>query len=264
MPCSSANPSAVGMQDFSVVVPARYASTRLPAKMLAPIAGRPLLQWVWERACASGARRVIVATDDERILAVAKGFGAECLMTAAQHASGTDRVAEVVRRLGLAAEEIVVNVQGDEPLIDPQLIERLATLLGENGAADVATAAAPIANLAEFLDPNCVKAVCGATGEALYFSRAPIPWPREDAPDAKPTRFDGAWRHIGLYAYRVAGLLRLAGLAPTALERLERLEQLRALEHGMRIHVLALAQAPPPGIDTIEDLERVRAMLGGA
>lgn len=249
---------------FKVVIPARYASTRLPAKMLAPIGGRPLVEWVWQRACASGAQRVIVATDDERIAAAAAGFGAECLMTAPEHASGTDRVAEVARRLGFAAEEIVVNVQGDEPLVDPRLIARLAEALARDPTADVATAAAPFRSLAEFLDPNCVKAVCGTTGEALYFSRAPIPWPRDATQDGRPARFDGAWRHVGLYAYRVAGLLRFASLEPSPLERSERLEQLRALEHGMRIHILALAEAPPPGIDTPEDLERVRAVLGAA
>ncbi len=249
---------------FHVVIPARYASSRLPAKMLAPIAGRPLVQWVWQRACASGAARVIVATDDERIRAAALAFGAECVLTDAAHASGTDRVAEVARRCGLAPDAIVVNVQGDEPLIDPALIARLAAGLAEDPSADIATAVAPIRDLEEFLDPNCVKAVCDAVGRALYFSRAPIPWPRDDAPGARPARCDGAWRHLGLYAYRVAGLARFAGLAPTPLELRERLEQLRALEHGMRIRAITLAEAPPPGIDTLEDLERVREILGGA
>ena len=249
---------------FHVVIPARYASTRLPAKMLAPIAGRPLVQWVWERACASGAQRVIVATDDERIREAARAFGAECAITDAAHASGTDRVAEVARRFGFAPDAIVVNVQGDEPLIAPALITRLAAGLAEDPTADIATPVAPIRSLQEFLDPNCVKAVCDAAGRALYFSRAPIPWPRDAAPDTRPARFDGAWRHLGLYAYRVAGLARFAGLAPAPLESCERLEQLRALENGMRIRVIALTEAPPPGVDTLEDLERVRAILGGA
>lgn len=246
---------------FHVVIPARYASTRLPAKMLAPIAGRPLVQWVWERACASGAERVIVATDDQRIREAALAFGAECAITDAAHASGTDRVAEVARQLALASDAIVVNVQGDEPLIDPALIRRLAAALAEDSSADIATTLAPIRTLEEFLDPNCVKAVCDAAGRALYFSRAPIPWPRDDAPGTRPARFEGAWRHLGLYAYRVAGLARFASLAPTPLELRERLEQLRALEHGMRIRVLALAEASPPGVDTLEDLERVCAIL---
>ena len=246
---------------FHVVIPARYASTRLPAKMLAPIAGRPLVQWVWERACASGAERVILATDDERIREAALAFGADCVLTEAAHASGTDRVAEVARRLALPADAIVVNVQGDEPLIDPSLIRRLAEALAVDASAQIATIVAPIRDLAQFLDPNCVKAVCDAAGRALYFSRAPIPWPRDAAPGARPARFDGAWRHLGLYAYRVAGLARFASLAPTPLELRERLEQLRALEHGLRIRVLALDAAPPPGVDTLEDLERVRASL---
>ncbi|HSN33737.1 MAG TPA: 3-deoxy-manno-octulosonate cytidylyltransferase [Ideonella sp.] len=249
---------------FKVVIPARYASARLPAKMLAPIGGRPLIRWVWERACASGARRVIVATDDERILAAAAGFGAECMMTAPGHVSGTDRVAEVARRAGFAPDEIVVNLQGDEPLVDPALLARLAAALERDPGVDIATAAAPIGSLGEFLDPNCVKALRDAHGDALYFSRAPVPWPRDHTVGGQPARCDGAWRHIGLYAYRVEGLLRFAALAPTPLELLERLEQLRALEHGMRIHVLALDAAPPSGVDTAEDLERVRAVLGRA
>jgi len=246
---------------FHVVIPARYASTRLPAKMLAPVGGRPLVQWVWERARASGASRVIVATDDERIRAAAAAFGAECLMTAAAHASGTDRVAEVARRLQFAPEAIVVNVQGDEPLVDPGLIARLAGALDGDRDADLATAVAPIGSVE---DPNCVKALQDAAGRALYFSRAPVPWPRDAAPGGRPARIEGAWRHIGLYAYRVAGLARFAALAPAPLERIERLEQLRALENGMRIRVITLAAAPPPGVDTLEDLERVRALLGGA
>jgi 3-deoxy-manno-octulosonate cytidylyltransferase (CMP-KDO synthetase) len=246
---------------FHVVIPARYASTRLPAKMLASIGGRPMIQWVWERARLSGARRVVIATDDARIRDAATGFGAECLLTSPAHASGTDRVAEAARHLGFAAAEIVVNVQGDEPLVDPALIARLAETLALDPTAQVATAAAPIRSLAEFLDPNCVKVLAGRDGGALYFSRAPVPWPRDAAPDGRPTRHDGAWRHIGVYAYRVAGLRRFAALEPTPLERIERLEQLRALENGLRIALVLLDSTPPAGIDTAEDLERVRAIL---
>ena len=249
--------------EFDVVIPARHASTRLPGKMLAAIGGRPLIQWVWERACASGARRVFIATDDERIRAAAEGFGAECLLTSPAHASGTDRVAEVARCRGFAAQDVVVNVQGDEPLIEPRLIADLARALAEDAAADIATAAAPIRSLAEFLDPNCVKALRGEAGQALYFSRAPVPWPRDRCVAGRPAEFAGAWRHIGVYAYRVEALLRFSGLRPTPLEEIERLEQLRALENGMRIQLIRLADAPPAGVDTAEDLERVRALLAG-
>ncbi|MDE2306582.1 MAG: 3-deoxy-manno-octulosonate cytidylyltransferase [Gammaproteobacteria bacterium] len=248
---------------FQVVIPARFASTRLPGKMLAPIAGRPLIHWVWERARASGAQRVVIATDDERIAAAARAFGAEVELTAAELPSGTDRVAEVARRAGFDGRDVIVNLQGDEPLVDPALIARLAAALGEDDRADIATAVAPIASLEEFLDPNCVKAVADGRGRALYFSRSPVPWPRDHVEGGRPTVHAGAWRHIGLYAYRVESLLRFASLAPTPLELCERLEQLRALEHGMSIKVIALERAPPPGIDTPADLARVRAVLEG-
>ncbi len=246
-----------------MVIPARYGATRLPGKPLADLAGRPLLQWVWERACASGAANVVIATDDERIRAASEAFGAECLMTAATHASGTDRVAEVVRTRGWDANEFVVNLQGDEPLIEPDLVARLAAMLQQHAEADIATPVAPVQSLAEFLDPNCVKAVGREDGRALYFSRAPIPWPREAVAAGRPTRFDHAWRHIGLYAYRVQSLLRFAAWPPTGLEVGERLEQLRALERGMIIQLLPLAAAPPIGVDTPDDLAQVRALVGG-
>ncbi len=246
---------------FHVVIPARYAASRLPGKPLAPIGDRPLIQWVWERACASGAGSVIVATDDERVRATAAAFGADCVMTSPEHASGTDRIAEVVRARGFAADQIVVNVQGDEPFIEPALVAELAAALRLRPSCELATAAAPIRSIEEFLDPNCVKALRGLDGRALYFSRAPVPWPRDGAPLGRPARWDGALRHIGIYAYRVQGLLRLASLPPTMLELAEKLEQLRALEHGMQIHVIALDRAPPAGVDTPEDLARIRAML---
>jgi len=245
---------------FHVVIPARYAATRLPGKPLAPIGGEPLIRRVWERARESGADRVIIATDDERIVEAAAGFGAECMLTAAEHCSGTDRVAEVARTRGFAADELIVNLQGDEPLIEPRLLGDLAACVRGRNDVDIATAVAPIQSLAEFLDPNCVKALRAEGGEALYFSRAPVPWPRDHAAGGRPARFDGAWRHIGIYAYRVGSLLRFAALAPTRLEQVERLEQLRALEHGMRIHLLELPSAPPAGVDTPADLERVRAL----
>ena len=246
---------------FHVVIPARYAATRLPGKPLLPIAGRPLIQWVWESARASGAATVVIATDDERIASAARGFGADCTMTAATHASGTDRVAEVVRARGWPGGDVVVNLQGDEPAMDAALVAALAESLRTRADADIATAVAPIASLAEFLDPNCVKALRAADGRALYFSRAAVPWPRDSVADGRPTRFAGAWRHIGIYAFRAQSLLQFASWAPTPLELAEKLEQLRALERGMCIHLLALDAAPPAGVDTPADLERIRASL---
>ena len=246
---------------FHVVIPARFAASRLPGKPLADIAGRPLIQWVWERARASGADSVIVATDDARIQAVAGGFGADVALTSPQHASGTDRIAEVVRARAMRPEDVIVNLQGDEPLTPPRLLADLAAVIRARPAIDIATAAAPIMSLEEFLDPNCVKALRAHDGSALYFSRAPLPWPRDHVSAGRPTVFAGSLRHIGIYAYRVESLLRFAGWPPTPLETTEKLEQLRALEHGMRVHVLALSEAPPAGVDTPEDLERVRAGL---
>ncbi len=245
---------------FHVVIPARYAASRLPGKPLALIAGRPLIQWVWERARASGAASVVIATDDERIRGVAADFGADCAMTAAAHTSGTDRIAEVVRQRQWSPADIVVNVQGDEPHIEPQLIDALAEALRARPQIDIATAVAPVLSLSEFLDPNCVKAVRADDGRALYFSRAPVPWSRDRLAAGQPSHYEGAWRHIGIYAYRVAGLLQFAAWPPGHLEQTERLEQLRALERGMSIYLLSLASAPPAGVDTPADLERIRAL----
>jgi 3-deoxy-manno-octulosonate cytidylyltransferase (CMP-KDO synthetase) len=250
------------LPSFHVIIPARFAAARLPGKPLQLIRGKALLQWVWERAMASGAASVLIATDDERIRAAAAGFGAECLMTAAHHASGTDRIAAAVLTRGFAADEIVVNLQGDEPMMPADVVARVAQVLRQHPRIDIASAVAPIASLAEFLDPNCVKALCAADGRALYFSRAPVPWPRDQAGGGQPSGFAGAWRHIGIYAYRVKSLLTFAAWPPTPLELTEKLEQLRALEHGMSIHLLKLAEPPPAGVDTPEDLERVRALLG--
>ena len=246
---------------FHVIIPARHAAARLPGKPLLAIAGRPLIQWVWESARASGAASVIVATDDERIRQTVLAFGADCVMTDAGHASGTDRIAEVVRTRGLPATDIVVNLQGDEPMMPPAVVAEVAAALELRPDIDIATAVAPVASLAEFLDPNCVKALRALDGRALYFSRAPVPWPRDAIVDGRPTTHHGAWRHIGIYAYRVGRLLDFAAWDPTPLESAERLEQLRALEHGMTIHLVTLSQAPPPGVDTPEDLERVHLAL---
>lgn len=246
---------------FHVIIPARFGSVRLPGKALALIGERPLIQWVWQRAVDSGAASVLIATDDERIQLAASEFGAECIMTSAQHASGTDRIAEVVRARGFAAEDIVVNLQGDEPTMPAEVVFAVARALRDVALSDIATAVAPIESLREFLDPNCVKALRGGDGRALYFSRAPVPWPRDNVVAGEPASFAGAWRHIGIYAYRVRSLLQFAAWPPTSLETTEKLEQLRALEHGMHIHLVTLAHSPPPGVDTPEDLERVRAAL---
>jgi 3-deoxy-manno-octulosonate cytidylyltransferase (CMP-KDO synthetase) len=246
---------------FHVIIPARFASTRLPGKPLLEINGRPLIQWVWQSAVASGAASVLVATDDERIRSAAAAFGADCVMTSPDHVSGTDRIAETVRRKGFAADDIVVNLQGDEPMMPADVVARVSQSLHEAAGSEISTAVAPVQSLQEFLDPNCVKALRARDGRALYFSRAPVPWPRDDSAANSPTSHAGAWRHIGIYAYRVRSLLQFAAWPPTPLETTEKLEQLRALEHGMHIHLVALAQSPPAGIDTQADLERVRAAL---
>src|SRR5450631_3783929 len=261
IPCSTAdaNPNM-----FHVIIPARFAASRLPGKPLLVIGGCPLIQWVWQRARASRAASVIIATDDVRVFDTARSFGADCVMTSAQHASGTDRIAEVVRAKDFAADDIVVNLQGDEPMMPAAVINQVADPLNAQPEIDIATAVAPIQSLAEFLDPSCVKALRTGQGHALYFSRAAVPWPRDSAAGGQPTRFDGAWRHIGIYAYRVRSLLQFASWPPTPLEETEKLEQLRALEHGMRIHLVELSEPPPAGVDTPEDLERARAALAAA
>jgi 3-deoxy-manno-octulosonate cytidylyltransferase (CMP-KDO synthetase) len=246
---------------FHVIIPARFGSARLPGKPLAMIGERPLIQWVWQSAFASGAFSVLIATDDERIRAAALEFGADCLMTSPHHASGTDRIAEVVRAKGFAADDVIVNLQGDEPTMPAEVVAKTAQALRDVASRDIATAVAPIASLREFLDPNCVKALRADDGRALYFSRAPVPWPRDSVVDHQAAAFSGAWRHIGIYAYRVRSLLQFAAWPPTPLETTEKLEQLRALEHGMHIHLVTLAHSPPAGVDTPEDLERVRAAL---
>lgn len=254
-------------RDFIAVIPARFASSRLPGKPLAQIAGRPMVAHVWQRACESRAARVVVATDDGRIEQAMRAEGAEVVMTRADHPSGTDRLAEVAERLGLADDAVLVNVQGDEPLIPATLIDQVADRLFDDPEASIATLAEPISDVESLFNPNVVKVVRALSGRALYFSRAPLPWDREawdrDAFTARPELLEtDAWlRHIGLYAYRAGFLAEYRDWVPSPLERLEHLEQLRALHHGHAIQV-ALAREPhPAGVDTAEDLARVRALL---
>jgi 3-deoxy-manno-octulosonate cytidylyltransferase (CMP-KDO synthetase) len=247
---------------FVAVVPARYASSRFPGKPLVDIAGKPMVVRVAERAALSGAQRVVVATDDARIAAACREHALECLMTRADHATGTDRIAEAAHALGLAEQTIVVNVQGDEPLVEPALVAAVAAALEAAPEASVATACHPITGSEELFNPNVVKVVLDARGHALYFSRAPIPWAREawkDGPRDAPAGLP-CYRHIGLYAYRAGFLARYAGLAPAPLEAFEALEQLRVLWHGERIAVAISETVAPPGVDTPEDLERLRRL----
>jgi len=255
---------------FSVLVPARMASTRLPDKPLADIGGLPMVVRVARQAARSGALRVVVAADDARVLEACRQHGVEAVMTRADHASGSDRLAEVCTLLGLDGTDIVVNVQGDEPLIDPALIRQCAGLLETDGEAVVATAAHAIDDASDFTNPNVVKVVLDAKFRALYFSRAPLPWWRDASTAGHPAlpragaQDIGALRHIGLYAYRAGYLRTFPTLAMAPLERLESLEQLRVLWHGERIVVHVAPHAPPGGVDTAEDLARVRALLAPA
>lgn len=248
------------MTAFRVVIPARYASTRLPGKPLADIAGKPMVVRVAEAALAANPLGVWIATDDQRVADVVVAHGHQAVMTSAAHVSGTDRIAEVAQRLGWSDEDVVVNVQGDEPLIEPRLIAATALALSEDREAAIATAAHPIETAEEFFNPNVVKVVTAASGRALYFSRAPIAWHRDGfaaTRDALPAGFS-ALRHIGIYAYRVAFLRQYGSLAPARCEQWESLEQLRALWHGHAIQVIEWEEAPLPGVDTAEDLARVR------
>ena len=238
---------------FSVIIPARYASTRFPGKPLADLAGKPMIARVCERAAESGAASVHVATDDSRIAEAVRKHGHQAVMTRSDHASGTDRLAEAATALGFDDEHVVVNLQGDEPLMAPQLVGEVAAALEALPHASLSTACHPIRDSAEVLNPNVVKVVLDRHGYALYFSRAQIPYPREAA---------ASWyRHAGLYAYRAGFLRRYAALEPSPLERTEALEQLRALWHGFRIAVVVSEREIPPGVDTPQDLEAVRKIL---
>ena len=251
---------------FKVVIPARYASSRLPGKPLLEIAGRPMLEHVYHRACESGAGEVIVATDDDRIREAAQGFGAGVAMTAADHPSGTDRIAEVAEARDWPADTIVVNLQGDEPLMPPILIRTVADDLEAHTGADIATLCAPIDCAEDFFDPHIVKVVRDRRGYALYFSRAPIPWDRDEFATGSKTLPEGVphLRHIGMYAYRAGFLQHYRQLEHAPIENSEMLEQLRALWHGVRIHVADAPETPGHGVDTQADLERVAEFLKGS
>jgi len=245
---------------FKVVIPARYASSRLPGKPLLDIAGKPMVIRVAEQAAKSQAQHVVIATDFEKIMTVAADHQVAAVMTRIDHASGTDRIAEVAAKMGWAEDEIVVNVQGDEPLIDPQLINEVALTLAHNREAVMATACHPIHSEVDFLNPNIVKVVMDAHGNALYFSRSPIPYPRDEI--YKQTI--QAHRHIGIYAYRVGFLKAYANLTATALEKIESLEQLRVLHHGYKIAVTVTEHAPASGVDTQADLDLVRTLFSSS
>jgi 3-deoxy-manno-octulosonate cytidylyltransferase (CMP-KDO synthetase) len=239
---------------FTVVIPARYASTRFPGKPLADIGGKPMVVRVCERAAQSGAAAVHVATDDERIAAAVRAHGHAAIMTRTDHATGTDRIAEAARQLGLPEGDLVVNVQGDEPLIPPLLISQVADALAQRPGASVSTACHPIHDAASMENPNVVKVVVDRQGYALYFSRSRIPYPRD-------ARAAPCYRHAGIYGYRAGFLAAYAGLQESPLERAESLEQLRVLWHGYRIAVAVSEQEVPPGVDTPQDLEAVRRIV---
>ncbi|WP_311418668.1 3-deoxy-manno-octulosonate cytidylyltransferase [Haemophilus parahaemolyticus] len=247
---------------FTVIIPARYASSRLPRKPLADIAGKPMIQHVWEKTQQAGANRVIIATDHEEIEQVAKTFGAEVCMTSTEHNSGTERLAEVIEKMAIADDEIIVNVQGDEPLIPPVIIQQVAQNLAEN-QVNMATLAVKLETKEELFNPNCVKVVTDQKGMALYFSRAAIPFARDYFADCNDAFVASQpyLRHIGIYAYRAKFVNQYICWQPTVLEKLESLEQLRALWYGEKIHVELAKEAPQVGVDTLEDLERVRQIL---
>lgn len=243
--------------DFVVVIPARYSSTRLPGKPLLDIAGKPMIQHVYERACDSQASAVYVATDDQRIADAVQSFGGECLMTRDDHQSGTDRIQEVARQLALPDDKIVVNVQGDEPLIPPATIRQVAAALQAHPEAGISSLYHNIHDETEWRNPNAVKVVVDAAGFALYFSRSPIPW-QSDTAEATHLLVK---RHVGIYGYRVSTLNAFVSWVPSELERSERLEQLRAMYHGVRIIMSEAEEALPAGVDTPEDLESIRRFL---
>jgi 3-deoxy-manno-octulosonate cytidylyltransferase (CMP-KDO synthetase) len=247
-----------------IVIPARYASSRLPGKPLLPLAGKTMLQHVYEKACQSQAQEVVIATDDERIARAADGFNARVCMTDANHRSGTSRIAEVIDVMGWDDDAIIVNLQGDEPLMPVSLLNQVAQDLEHHQLADTATLAAHLEHSQQLFDPNVVKVVLDRKGYALYFSRAPIPWKRNDlswGKEVSPEVSLDYLRHIGLYAYRASFIREYVGWSEAPIESHESLEQLRTLWHGKRIHVSPAGEVPPAGVDTDEDLQRVDALL---
>ena len=248
---------------FKIVIPARFGSSRLPGKPLLDIAGQPMIWHVYQRALSTniGNENIVIATDNTDIEKIAKAFGANVVITAVEHESGTDRLAEVVTKLGWDEDEIIVNLQGDEPLISPDLIAFTAKTLSDSDAG-MSTLACPLDDEAQLHDVNCVKLVCDSTNKAMYFSRAAIPFARDGVENSLFNSEDNPWlRHIGMYAYRVSTLKLLSKLPVTVLEELEKLEQLRGLWHGITIQVARINQAPGHGVDTLEDLNRVRAII---
>lgn len=253
-------------QTFSVVIPARFSSMRFPGKPLQDIAGMPMIQRVWLQAKKSAAEQVVIATDDQRIFDVCQDFGAQVVMTRADHESGTDRLAEVAQIMNWSADTIVVNVQGDEPLIPPAVVNQVAENLAKHPEAAMATLAEPIEDMASLMNNNVVKVLSDKNGLALTFSRAPLPWARDAFlahPDQLPTAVPYR-RHIGIYAYRVGFLQRFVDWGPCWLELTECLEQLRALWHGEQIHVADAIETPPHGVDTPEDLQRIRELFASS
>ncbi|PTB85284.1 3-deoxy-manno-octulosonate cytidylyltransferase [Pseudidiomarina aestuarii] len=246
---------------FTVIIPARYASSRLPGKPLAMIGDKPMIQRVYERAAAAGAAEVIVATDDQRIVTAVEAFGGRAMLTSTHHQSGTERIAEVIDYLAIADDHIVVNVQGDEPFIPPEIIRQVADNLANQKQAQMATLAVPIHSLEEVLSPHAVKVVTDVNGYALYFSRAPIPYERDGLSQNKLAALADYRRHIGIYAYRAGFVWRYIEWDPSPLEQIESLEQLRVLWYGERIHVAEAIATPPAGIDTPADLVRANQQL---
>lgn len=246
---------------FTVIIPARYASSRLPGKPLSMIGDKPMIQRVYERAAAAGAAEVIVATDDQRIVTAVEAFGGRAMLTSAQHQSGTERIAEVIDYLAIADDHIVVNVQGDEPFIPPEIIRQVADNLANQKQAQMATLAVPIHSLEEVLSPHAVKVVTDVNGYALYFSRAPIPYERDGLNQNKLAALADYRRHIGIYAYRAGFVWRYIEWEASPLEQIESLEQLRVLWYGERIHVAEAIATPPAGIDTPADLVRANQQL---
>jgi len=251
------------VSNYKIVIPARYGSSRLPGKPLIELAGKPMIQHVYERALATGIEDIVVATDDQRIFDVAKGFGANVVMTSVDHENGTERIAEVAAKLGWQADDVIVNVQGDEPLIPRELIELTAKGLLDNPQAGMASLCTPIRSADEAFDPNAVKTVLDNSGFAMYFSRAPIPWDRDLYKHGQDeiTQLAPVYRHIGMYGYRVSFLQEYAKMEMTALEQAECLEQLRALCYGVKIHMAVIDQPPGHGVDTQEDVARVEAQI---